>query len=73
MKKVLIVGTDYSEIEQRIAASLKEKGFDVHTAKAAEIFGVSIDEVTPKMRRVGKQRNIIKYYTSLTGRYNKGE
>jgi DNA polymerase I len=61
-----IVALDYSQIELRLAAHLSgdkrmietfEKGKDVHTATAAEINGVSIEEVTKEMRREAKAIN----------------
>ncbi|WP_323813343.1 DNA polymerase I [Cellvibrio sp. NN19] len=61
-----LVAADYSQIELRIMAHLSddagllsafEKGLDVHRATAAEVFGVSLDGVTPKMRRSAKAIN----------------
>jgi DNA polymerase-1 len=63
-KKLLAL--DYSQFELRIAAFLSgEKklieifkvGTDIHTAVAAEVFGVSLDEVTKEMRRQAKVIN----------------
>ena len=61
-----IVALDYSQIELRLAAHLSgdermietfEKGKDIHTATAAEINGVPIEEVTKEMRREAKAIN----------------
>ena len=57
---------DYSQIELRIMAHLSEdpnmieafvEGHDIHTATAAKIYKVSIDEVTSDMRRKAKTAN----------------
>lgn len=62
---VLIV-FDYSQIELRVAAILSgdsklveifERGEDIHTAVAAEVFGVGRGEVTKEMRRQAKVIN----------------
>jgi DNA polymerase-1 len=61
-----IVSADYSQIELRIMAHLSGDenlrraflaGEDVHRATAAEIFGVSIQNVEPDQRRVAKVIN----------------
>ncbi|WP_426359346.1 DNA polymerase I [Pseudocolwellia sp. HL-MZ19] len=61
-----IVAIDYSQIELRIMAHLSDdpglvsafsKGLDVHKATAAEIFSVSLDEVTTDQRRSAKAVN----------------
>ena len=61
-----IVALDYSQIELRIAAGLSgdekltdvfKKGGDVHTAVAAEIFGVPPEHVDKEMRRRAKVVN----------------
>lgn len=61
-----LVAADYSQIELRIMAHLSddagllsafEKGLDVHRATAAEVFGVTLDAVTPEMRRSAKAIN----------------
>ncbi len=61
-----MVAADYSQIELRIMAHLsKDKGLltafadgiDVHTATAAEVFGVAIADVEPNMRRSAKAIN----------------
>ena len=61
-----LVAADYSQIELRIMAHLSEdenllsafaQGADIHRATAAEIFGVSPEEVTPGQRRSAKAIN----------------
>jgi len=61
-----IVAADYSQIELRIMAHLSNdeglvrafrEGGDVHRATAAEVFGVTPDEVTPNQRRAAKAIN----------------
>jgi len=61
-----IVAIDYSQIELRIMAHLSNdkglvtafsEGKDVHRATAAEIFSVSLDEVTTDQRRSAKAIN----------------
>ena len=60
------VAADYSQIELRIMAHLSgDKGLldafangkDIHKATAAEVFGVSLDEVTTEQRRSAKAIN----------------
>jgi DNA polymerase I len=61
-----LVSADYSQIELRIMAHLSRdaslleafaKGADIHRATAAEIFGVTIDDVTSEQRRYIKAVN----------------
>lgn len=61
-----IVAADYSQIELRIMAHLSgdkglteafAQGLDVHRATAAEVFGVSLDDVTTEQRRSAKAIN----------------
>ncbi|MEX2010461.1 MAG: DNA polymerase [Parcubacteria group bacterium] len=61
-----MLSLDYSQIELRIAAILSKdkklmdifkKGKDVHTGVAAQVFGVSEEEVTKEMRRKAKVIN----------------
>ncbi|WP_166422452.1 DNA polymerase I [Paraglaciecola sp. 20A4] len=61
-----IVAADYSQIELRIMAHLSKdeglltafsNGKDVHTATAAEVFNVSLDQVTTEQRRNAKAIN----------------
>ena len=61
-----IVAADYSQIELRIMAHLSQdagllgafaEGLDVHSATAAEVFGVGIDGVSGDQRRKAKAIN----------------
>ena len=61
-----VVAADYSQIELRIMAHLSgdkglldafAKGEDIHKATAADVFGVSIDQVTVDLRRSAKAIN----------------
>ena len=61
-----LISADYSQIELRLLAHFAQDkimleqyrdGADIHTRTAAEIFGVSINEVTSKMRREAKTIN----------------
>jgi DNA polymerase I len=61
-----LIAADYSQIELRIMAHLSEdagllnafaKELDVHRATAAEVFGVTLDNVTHEMRRSAKAIN----------------
>ncbi len=73
----LLCSLDYSQIELRILAHFSEdenlikafeKGEDIHTFTACEIFGVTPDKVTPEMRRVSKIINFgIAYGMSAYG------
>lgn len=62
----VIVSADYSQVELRIMAHLSgdealqqafRDGEDIHTATAARVFGVSLDEVTREQRRRAKTAN----------------
>ncbi len=62
----LLLSADYSQVELRILAHLSaDKGLidafnmdiDVHTRTASELYGVSLDKVTPEMRRTAKTVN----------------
>jgi DNA polymerase-1 len=62
----VLVSADYSQIELRIMAHLSDdagllRAFaedrDIHTATAAEVFGVSLDEVSNDQRRMAKVIN----------------
>ena len=62
----LIASADYSQIELRIMAHLSgdeallsafQNGLDVHRATAAEVFGVSVDDVSSEQRRYAKVIN----------------
>jgi DNA polymerase-1 len=61
-----LIAADYSQIELRIMAHLSQdkglltafsKGEDVHKATAAEVFDVSVDDVTNDQRRKAKAIN----------------
>ena len=61
-----IVAADYSQVELRIMAHLSQdngllaafaEGLDVHSATAAEVFGVGIDAVSGDQRRKAKAIN----------------
>jgi len=65
-KGMKIVAADYSQIELRIMAHLShdqglmkafKEGRDVHSATAAEVFGVELDDVTSDHRRKAKAIN----------------
>ena len=62
----VLVDADYSQIELRVLAHIAEdsamktafiSGQDIHTATAAQVFGVTTDEVTPLQRRHAKAVN----------------
>jgi DNA polymerase-1 len=62
----LLLAADYSQIELRIMAHLSgDAGLmsafagdeDIHRATAAEVFGLSLEEVTPDIRRAAKAIN----------------
>ena len=62
----VLVDADYSQIELRILSALSGdktmqnafiNGEDIHTSVAAQVFGVSEDEVTPDLRRRAKAVN----------------
>ena len=61
-----LISADYSQIELRIMAHLSDdaglltafaEDRDIHTATAAEVFGVPLDAVTPEQRRMAKVIN----------------
>ncbi|MEE4203609.1 MAG: DNA polymerase I [Halieaceae bacterium] len=61
-----LLAADYSQIELRIMAHLSQdrgllnafaQGLDVHSATAAEVFGVELDEVSGDQRRKAKAIN----------------
>lgn len=61
-----IISADYSQIELRVIAHVSEdpgmidafkNNLDIHTATAAKVFGVSLDEVDSDMRRKAKTVN----------------
>ncbi|MDQ7092606.1 DNA polymerase I [Desulfosporosinus sp. PR] len=62
----ILLSADYSQIELRILAHYSQDpllcesfalGQDVHTRTAAEVFGISLEAVTPGMRRSAKAVN----------------
>lgn len=62
----VLLSADYSQIELRIMASLSgdeamveafQRGLDIHQATAARVYGVSLAETTPDMRRTAKMVN----------------
>ena len=62
----VLISADYSQIELRIMAHLSQdknlthafnNDIDVHSSTAAEVFGVSIDNVTQDLRRSAKAIN----------------
>ncbi|MDF1485024.1 DNA polymerase I [Ramlibacter sp. H39-3-26] len=62
----VIASADYSQIELRIMAHISgdeallrafHDGLDVHRATAAEVFGTTVDQVTPEQRRYAKVIN----------------
>lgn len=62
----VFIDADYSQIELRLLAhfskskeliSAYEKGIDIHSVTASQVFGVPLDEVTDKMRRNAKAVN----------------
>ena len=62
----VLLSADYSQIELRIIASLSEdkemiyafnNGLDIHTATAANVYGIELEEVTQDMRRNAKTVN----------------
>ena len=62
----VLVDADYSQIELRVLAHIAGdeamrsafiNGVDVHTATAAQVFGVPLDDVTPLQRRHAKAVN----------------
>ena len=61
-----LLSVDYSQIELRLVAdiagieSLREafrKGIDIHAQTASEVFGVPLEDMTPKVRRKAKAIN----------------
>ena len=65
-KEHLLLSADYSQIELRVMASLSgdpamseafREGLDIHTATAARVYGVDLDDVDTEMRRTAKMVN----------------
>jgi len=73
----MLLSADYSQIELRLLAHLSQDeqmlfdfahGLDIHRATASNIFNVSLDSVTPEMRRQAKTCNFgIAYGVSAFG------
>ncbi len=62
----VILSADYSQIELRLIAEISKdenmmdafaKGLDIHTATAAKVYGISLEEVTSTQRRNAKAVN----------------
>ena len=62
----VLLSADYSQIELRIVAAISndrgmiedfKKGVDIHTATAAKVFGVGLDDVDREMRSKAKMVN----------------
>ena len=62
----VLLSADYSQIELRIIADISKeenmldafnKGIDIHTATAARVYGITIEEVTANQRRNAKAVN----------------
>lgn len=62
----VLLSADYSQIELRIIADISKeenmldafnKGIDIHTATAARVYGIAIEEVTSNQRRNAKAVN----------------
>ncbi|MCL0044428.1 DNA polymerase I, partial [Dehalococcoidia bacterium] len=61
-----LLSADYSQVELRILAHFSQdpgllsafnRDEDIHTATASQVYGVSLNEVTPSMRRLAKVMN----------------
>jgi DNA polymerase-1 len=59
---------DFKAIEEKVLAHL-DTPEDPHLKKAAEVFNIPVEEVTPEMRRQAKVINYTEMY-SPTGRLN---
>ncbi len=62
----LILSADYSQIELRLIAEISgdeamleafQKNLDIHTATAAKVYGVALDQVSSEQRRAAKTVN----------------
>ena len=65
-KDHILLAADYSQVELRLIAEISkdknmleafQKGLDIHSATAAGVYDVSIDDVTPEQRRNAKTVN----------------
>ncbi len=65
-KDAVILSTDYSQVELRIMAYICgdehlikafEQGLDIHSATAAALYGMKLEDVTSDMRRIAKTVN----------------
>ncbi len=65
-KDHILISSDYSQIELRVLSALSNETrmieafnnhIDIHTKTAMDVFGLSIDEVTPEYRRQAKAIN----------------
>lgn len=75
-----LIEADYSQAELRYAAyrvgeegliAALEAGYDGHTATAADIFDVPLDEVTEQQRSIGKTVNFLMQYGGGPGKLAK--
>lgn len=72
-----LLSADYSQIELRLVAAISKdeamleafrSGKDIHTATAAKVYGIALEDVTPEMRRNAKAVNFgIIYGTTAYG------
>ncbi|MDB4500629.1 DNA polymerase I [Akkermansiaceae bacterium] len=65
-KEFTLLAADYSQVELRVMAALAndpamidafQNDIDIHTATAAKVYGVDVDEVISEMRRTAKMVN----------------
>jgi DNA polymerase I len=65
-EEYVLLAADYSQIELRIIAALSQdeamleafnKGLDIHTATAAKVYGIPLEDVSKDMRRNAKTVN----------------
>lgn len=65
-EKFTLLAADYSQVELRVMAALAndpamidafQNEIDIHTATAAKVYGVDVDEVISEMRRTAKMVN----------------
>lgn len=54
---------DFTKLEDRIIAHVgKGIGIDCHRQKAAEMFGIAYEDVTPEQRAAGKNANYVDWW-----------